>query len=164
MHFPHISITIILMDEIKQDEYDELSVLRITPYLAIPRTELTFRTSRSGGPGGQNVNKVETRVELLFDVANSPTLTDYLREILLVELRQWLDSNGVLHLISSEYRSQYRNREAALARFYTVMVNALRPRIIRRPTRIPRSINEKRLQTKKHRGEIKRQRGGRGDE
>ncbi|MEI7831842.1 MAG: alternative ribosome rescue aminoacyl-tRNA hydrolase ArfB [bacterium] len=152
------------MDEIRQDEYDELSVLRITPYLAIPRTELTFRTSRSSGPGGQNVNKVETRVELLFDVANSPTLTDYLREILLVELRQWLDSNGVLHLISSEYRSQYRNRESALARFYTVMVNALRPRISRRPTRIPRSINEKRLQTKKHRSEIKRQRGGRGEE
>ncbi len=152
------------MDDIKPGEYDELSVLRITPYLAIPRAELSFRTSRSSGPGGQNVNKVETRVELLFDVASSPSLNEYLRQLLFVELRQWLDNEGVLHIISSEYRSQFRNREAAVERFITIVATALRPRITRRPTRVPRGAKERRLETKKLRGETKKRRSGRGEE
>ncbi len=98
-----------------------------TPALVIPRAELQFRTSRSGGPGGQHVNKVETRVELLFDVASAPSLSEDQRQRLLVELTTWLDNDGVLHLVSDSYRSQYRNREDVLARFVLLLQHALRP-------------------------------------
>lgn len=144
---------------------DDDSILRITPALAIPRAELEFRTSRSSGPGGQHVNKVETRVELRFDVANSPSLDDDQRMRLLEGLRSWLDSDGTLHLVSDSYRSQFRNREDVIARFVVLLQNALRPRKHRKPTRIPRRVHEQRLQTKKERGAVKRLRQrGRGEE
>ena len=130
----------------------------------IPRAELHFRTSRSGGPGGQHVNKVETRVELLFDVAASPSLLEGQRLRLLEELPTWLDGDGVLHLVSDSYRSQYRNREDVLARFVLLLQHALRPQIPRKPTRTPRRVKEARLQEKRHRGEIKRRRGKQGEE
>lgn len=139
-------------------------LLLITPALAIPRAELQFRTSRSGGPGGQHVNKVETRVELLFDVAASPSLSDAQQQRLLEDLRTWLDSDGVLHLVSDSYRSQYRNREDVIARFVLLLQHALRPRIPRKATRVPRAVKAARLQEKHHRAEIKRRRGKRGME
>ena len=140
-------------------------LLQVTPVLAIPRAELHFRTSRSSGPGGQHVNKVETRVELLFDVAASPVFTEEQRAWLLAALRPWLDDDGVLHLIADRHRSQYRNREEALSRLVTLLQHALRPRITRKPTRMPRAAREARLETKKHRGATKRLRGrGHGDE
>lgn len=139
--------------------------LQITPALTIPRAELEFRTSRSSGPGGQHVNKVETRVELRFDMANSPSLDDDQRARLLEELRSWLDNDGTLHLVADSYRSQYRNREDAVNRFVLLLQNALRPRKTRRPTRTPRRVHEKRLQAKKERGAVKqlRQKGGRDE-
>jgi len=146
------------MDDSLSNPYVDDSLLQITPALAIPRAELQFRTSRSSGPGGQHVNKTETRVELLFDVQNSPSLTEEQRARLLEGLRSWLDSAGELHIVSDSYRSQYRNREDTLARFVLILQHALRPRKTRRPTRIPRSVNEARLQEKKHRGETKRHR------
>jgi ribosome-associated protein len=147
------------------DTYDNDRLLWVNAQFAIPRAELQFRTSRSGGPGGQHVNKVETKVELLFDVANSNSLTDDLRQRLLLALKPWLDSDGVLHLVSEAYRSQYRNREDVIARFVLLLQHALRPKKTRRPTRIPRAVHEQRLQSKKHRSEIKRSRGrARGNE
>jgi len=139
--------------------YDEGRILQVTPRLVIPRAELRFRTSRSGGPGGQHVNKVETRVELLFDLANSPSLTDEQRQRLLEALSPWLDTNGVLHIISERSRSQYMNREDTVERFVALLRDALRPRKTRKPTRIPRSVREERLKEKKQRGEKKTLRG-----
>ena len=153
------------MDDQLPDNQAEEHYLRITPALVIPRAELQFRTSRSGGPGGQHVNKVETRVELLFDVASAPSLSEDQRQRLLVELTTWLDNDGVLHLVSDSYRSQYRNREDVLARFVLLLQHALRPQIPRKHTRTPRRVKEARLQEKRHRSEIKRRRGkGGGDE
>lgn len=152
------------MDEPQPDNLFEENYLRVTPALLIPRAELQFRTSRSGGPGGQHVNKVETRVELLFDVAHSPSLLEGQRLRLLEELPSWLDHDGVLHLVSDSYRSQWRNREDVVARFILLLQHALRPQIPRRPTRTPRRVKEARLQEKHHRGEIKRRRGKSSEE
>ena len=138
---------------------DEARILQVTPRLVIPRAELRFRTSRSGGPGGQHVNKVETRVELLFDLANSPSLSDEQRQRLEEALSPWLDSNGVLHIVSERSRSQYMNREDTVERFIALLRDALRPRKTRKPTRIPRSVREERLKDKKQRGEKKSLRG-----
>jgi ribosome-associated protein len=139
---------------------DASDILEILPGVTIPLAELSFRTSRSGGPGGQHVNKVETRVELLFDVAGSPSLDDARRAQLLDALATRLDSAGVLHVVADSSRSQLRNRDEVVARFVTILQAALRPRKPRRPTRIPRSVKEARLQAKKQRGETKRMRRG----
>ncbi|HEY3379945.1 MAG TPA: alternative ribosome rescue aminoacyl-tRNA hydrolase ArfB [Armatimonadota bacterium] len=140
-------------------------MLFVTPSLSIPRAELSFRTSRSGGPGGQHVNKVETRVELLFDVANSPSMSVAQRARLLASLRTWLDSEGVMHLVADSYRSQYRNREEVVERFVTLLARALQPQKARKATRVPRGAREQRLEEKKTRSHVKRLRGrGRGDE
>src|SRR5512138_794498 len=87
----------------------------------IPRSELEFRFARSSGPGGQHVNKTETQVELLFDVAHSPSLTDAQRQRLLSKLKNVIDSEGVLHLTAQSERSQLRNREIVTARFQQVL-------------------------------------------
>ncbi len=138
----------------------ESPALVVMPGVSIPRAELQFRTSRSSGPGGQHVNKVETKVELLFDVAGSPSLNEFVRARLLDELHSWLDSTGTLHVVSDRYRSQYRNREDVTARFVMLLQHALRPRTPRKPTRISRARKEARLQEKRQHGEIKRRRRG----
>ena len=143
------------MDEpFEQDPRDDL--LAVAPGVMIPRSELRFRTSRSGGPGGQHVNKVETRVELLFDLAGTPSLTEEQQARAMAALRTRLDNDGTLHIVADTYRSQYRNREEAVARFVTLLSHALRPRKVRRPTAVPRAMREARLQQKKHRAETKR--------
>jgi len=131
-------------------------LLEAAPGVAIPRAELRFRTSRGSGPGGQHVNKVETRVELLFDLAGTPSLTEEQRALAMTALRSRLDDDGVLRIVADSYRSQYRNREEAVARFLTLLQHALRPRKTRRPTAVPRRAREARLEEKKHRGETKR--------
>ena len=123
--------------------------LDITPALRIPRSELGFRFSRSGGKGGQNVNKVETRVELLFDVAHSPSLSENQRKRLLENLSSHLDGEGMLRLVATEARSQYANRQSAVDRFERLLRHALRPRKPRKPTRPSRAARERRLAGKK---------------
>lgn len=137
-------------------------ILPIVPGVVIPRAELQFRTSRGSGPGGQHVNKVETRVELLFDLANSPVLTEDVRERLRVALQPWLDSAGIVHIVSDRSRSQYRNREDTILRFVALLQHALRPQKPRRPTRKPRAANERRLAEKRVRSETKQRRGTTG--
>jgi ribosome-associated protein len=134
-------------------------VLRITNALTIPLSELGFRFARSSGPGGQHVNRSATRVELLFDVAGSPSLTEAQRERALKALAPYIDSDGVLHLISQTFRSQFRNREEVVERFRTLMRKAMRVPKRRRPTRPSRATQERRLASKHRRSEIKRQRG-----
>ena len=131
-------------------------ILQITPSVAIPVAEIHFRFSRSGGAGGQNVNKVETRVELLFDLTGSPSLTDAQRARALQALGSYVDHTGVMHLVSDRFRSQMRNREEVVTRFQELLRNALKIPKRRRPTRPSAAAREKRLSYKRQRGEVKR--------
>ena len=133
-------------------------VLRITNNLTIPLSELRFRFARSSGPGGQHVNRSATRVELLFDVVGSPSLTEAQRERALKALAPYIDSDAVLHLVSQTFRSQLRNREDVVERFQTLMRKAMRVPKRRRPTRPSRAAQERRLASKRRRSQIKRQR------
>jgi ribosome-associated protein len=121
----------------------------------IPGSELAWRFSRSGGPGGQSVNTADSRVELSFDVRRSPALPDRVRERLLGRLSHRL-VDGVLTIAASEYRSQHRNREAARARLAGLLTEASAPPSPRRrPTRPTRGSKERRLVDKLHRSQTK---------
>ena len=121
----------------------------------VPPGQLAWRFSRSSGPGGQSVNTADSRVELSFDVARSPSLPDPVRARLLVRLSHRL-VDGVLTIAASEYRSQHRNREAARARLADLLTEASAPPAPkRRPTRPTRGSKERRLAGKKRRGETK---------
>jgi len=125
----------------------------------IPLSELEFRFSRSSGPGGQHVQKASTRVELLFDVARSPSLDDEQRARVLNRLSGYVDSDGILHVVSQSERSQWRNRREVVERFQELMRRALARRKQRRATRPTAASREKRLEQKRRRSQIKRQRG-----
>jgi ribosome-associated protein len=133
--------------------------LHINRRVSIPLSELSFRFSRSSGPGGQHVQKSSTRVELIFDVANSPSLSDAQRARVLKRLSSHVDSLGVLRLISQSERSQWRNRQEALERLQALMREALKRRKRRKATRPTAASRERRLQQKRRRSEIKRTRG-----
>jgi ribosome-associated protein len=132
------------------------SVVRITDTVSIPMSELRFRFARSSGPGGQHVNRSATQVELLFDVANSPSLDETQRRRVLRKLKSRIDKDGILHLVSQETRSQYRNREEVVERFQELMRQALRVPKRRLPTRPTRAARERRLEEKRRRSEKKR--------
>ena len=139
-------------------------MLPISDTLAIPLEELRFRFSRSGGPGGQHVNRSATQVELLFDVTHSPSLSDEQRALVLQRLRGYVDADGVLHLVSSGTRSQLRNREEVTLRFAGLMARALRPVKKRHATRPSAAARARRLEQKRRRAESKRMRRAPGEE
>jgi ribosome-associated protein len=121
----------------------------------IPEHELTWRFSRSSGPGGQSVNTTDSRVELVFDLAASPAVPDHLRARALSRLAHRL-VEGRLTITASEYRSQHRNRDAARARLVHLLGEAFAPPPpARRPTRPSRGAKERRLAGKKRRGDVK---------
>lgn len=136
-------------------------MFRINAELSIPLRELRFMFSRSSGPGGQNVNKVSTRVTLVFDVAHSPSLTDLQRERITRALASRLTRDGVLRIDAGEARSQAANREIALERFTRLLAGALRVRKKRTKTKPTRASIERRLGEKSKRRERKRWRSGR---
>lgn len=136
----------------------ETSRLKIHESLTIPLSELQFRSSRSGGPGGQNVNKLETRVELLFDVRNSPSLNEDQRQAILSHLASRIDRHGVLRVVAQESRSQWENKQRAVDKFIALLQKALRPRKKRVATKPTVSARLQRLKAKKIRSEKKKMR------
>jgi ribosome-associated protein len=136
----------------------------ITARLAIPRDELELKATRSGGPGGQHVNTSSTRIELTWNVAQSPSLWEDERARLLDKLAHRLDSAGQLRIVAQGERSQLQNREAALARFAEVVARALVVPKRRKATRPTKASKEKRLESKKQRGALKRERQRRTDD
>jgi ribosome-associated protein len=123
--------------------------LEITSNLHIPWRELSFHASRAGGAGGQHVNKTASRVELRWNVAESPSLTPEQRSLLLQRLARRLDKTGRIRVVSDERRSQSQNREAATERFVRLLAGALQVARPRKKTRPTRASVEKRIQAKK---------------
>ena len=136
----------------------EETVLQINDSLWIPRAELTYRATRSGGPGGQHVNTSSSRVELAWDVGASPSLTDEQRALIQAKLANRINSEGVLLLTGSESRSQHQNREAVTARFVELVAQALVIPQKRKKTKPSRAAKEARLQEKKKRSATKKMR------
>jgi ribosome-associated protein len=140
------------------------TMIRIHANLEIPETEVSFATSRSSGPGGQNVNKVESRVTLLFDLAASPSLTDEQRRRIASRLATRVNKAGVMRVVAQQHRTQAANREAALARFADLLAGALRRAPRRRPTRPPVAAARRRVADKRRKSRLKELRKGAGDE
>jgi ribosome-associated protein len=141
------------------------TVLEVNADLSIPLSELEYRATRSGGPGGQHVNTSASRIELVWDIASSRALTDEQRSRLLARLRSRLDSEGKLRLVASDRRSQLQNKESATERLRDVVAAALVVRKRRMKSAIPRAEKLRRLEAKRRRGEIKaRRRPVRGEE
>ena len=128
--------------------------LYVTPRILIPEQELEERFIRSSGPGGQNVNKVASAVQLRFDVRHSPSLTELARSTLL--LGGGLTRDGVLVITAQRFREQERNRADARARLVEILRRAATPKKPRRVTKVPKASKRKRLDDKKRRGDIKR--------
>src|SRR2546425_1417023 len=137
---------------------DDPSYLDVTAALRIPMAELEYRASRSGGPGGQHVNTSSTRVEVWWDVAGSSALTEDQRARLLARLATRLDSAGRLRLVSSGSRSQLRNREDVTERLRDLVAAALRVPKSRKRTRPSRAAKAARLEAKRRRSAVKRER------
>lgn len=136
-------------------------MLRISATLAIPEDELIERFVRAAGPGGQNVNKVSSAVELRFDVARSPSLPEPVRARLLARRDRRLNREGVLVLSTQRFRTQERNREDARERLRAVLEAALRAPVPRVATRPSRGATARRLHGKRIQAGLKRQRSGR---
>ena len=136
-----------------------MDAVSINRRLSIPHAELELTATRSGGPGGQHANTSATRIQLAWDVAASPSLSERRRQLIRSRLANRIDQSGVLHLAADTHRSQHRNRQEVLERFADLVADALRPRKTRKKTRPTRASKERRLKAKKHRGRVKKLRG-----
>lgn len=136
-------------------------MIEITPALAIPDAEIRFETSRAGGPGGQNVNKVETRVALLFDLDGSSVLSSEEKTKVRERLASRVSHAGVLRVVCQVHRSQGANREEVVTRFAALLRAALSDDPPRVPTRVPRGARQHRLEAKRRDGQRKALRAAR---
>jgi ribosome-associated protein len=132
--------------------------LQIRSGVAVPRHELTFRATRSGGPGGQHVNTSSTRVELTWSVWRTNALTPELRQRAVDRLANRIDGEGVLRLVSDRTRSQLQNREDVTERFVEILRAALTVPKARRPTKVSKGVKARRLDAKKRHGAKKAER------
>ena len=132
--------------------------LKITKTLVIPSNEIKWRFSRSSGPGGQNVNKIESRVEIIFNLEDSKVLNDYQKAILKINLKNKLVKNS-LCLAVQEHRNQLLNRQQALMRLSSIIKDGLnKPLKFRKSTKPTKASQMKRVEFKKKRGELKKNR------
>jgi ribosome-associated protein len=120
--------------------------------------EFTFKTSRSGGSGGQNVNKVSTKVELDFNIASSLLLTDDQKNVLFKKLESKINKEGILRIVSQTERSQLGNKEKTVRKFYELLTKAFKPVKKRLKTKPGKAAKEKRIKTKNMISEKKRER------
>jgi ribosome-associated protein len=134
------------------------SMIRINEQTSIPEDELDFTASLSSGPGGQNVNKVSSRVTLWFDVVNSPNLSPEDKELIMSRIANRIGKDGVLRVISQQTRSQAENRELAIERFAELLRDALKQVPARKQTRVSKGAKLRRLEEKKQRGIQKQER------
>ncbi len=137
------------------------AMIEVAKGVLISEDDLVFRASRSGGPGGQNVNKVNTRVTLFFDVAGCTDLSGGQKRRILRKYPTRTDKNGILRVVSQKFRSQRANRNAAVEKLQWLLEAALRKKPARRPTVVPAYARQQRLEDKKHRSRLKQQRAKR---
>ena len=133
-------------------------MIAINDRISIPEDELTFTASHSSGPGGQNVNKVSSRVTLWFDVVNSPSLSPEDKELIMNRLASRIGKDGVLRVISQQTRSQIENKELARERFVELVRDAVKQVPVRKKARVSKGAKLRRLEEKKQQSMLKRER------
>jgi ribosome-associated protein len=139
-------------------------VIRITPIIGLNESEIEERFIRSSGPGGQNVNKVASAVQLRFDARHSPSLPEDVRQRLVRLAGRRLTLDGVLVITAQRHRTQEANRRDALERLVELIRRAAEPPVPRKPTKPTRSSRRRRIEAKTRRGALKRLRGARAEE
>ncbi len=135
--------------------YDMENSIRVNDNINIPLSEIQFKFSRSGGPGGQNVNRVSTRVELLFDFSSTTCFDVATKQLLRHNLKNRIDSKGILRVVAQESRSQWKNREKAIEKFVELLKRASRPQKERKATVPAEAARRRRVDEKKKRSALK---------
>jgi len=137
-------------------------MIEIKEGVFISAEELVFKRSRSSGPGGQNVNKVNTRVTVFFDVSNCQSFSDAQKKRILQKLAGRADKNGVIRVASQRHRTQKANQNAAVERLTELLKHALMRKPVRKKTKVPFSAIQMRLEEKKRRSLLKKERSKKG--